>query len=118
MGGFGYSEKTFVAWREGLFLTEGNFEDRGVVCVFSILNAGGSVCGCMCVYTHAHTHTAHMGYLVVSPGVGMRHLESRKNPDRLKRSIHVDCIGVQSTFVYIYARLRVLMIWAYCLFFL
>ena len=31
-------------------------KDRGVVCVFSILNAGGSVCGCMCVYTHTHTH--------------------------------------------------------------
>ena len=51
-------------------------KDRGVVCVFSILNAGGSVCGCMCVYTHTHTHTAQMGYLNVSPGVGMRHLKA------------------------------------------
>jgi len=40
------------------------------------------------------------------------HLESQKNLDRLKRSIHVDRIGVQSTFVYIYVGLRVLMIWA------
>ena len=40
------------------------------------------------------------------------HLESQKNPDRLKRGIHVDRIGVHSTFVYIYAGLRVLMIWA------
>ena len=33
-------------------------KDRGVVCVFSIFNAGGSVCGFVCVYTHtlAHTH--------------------------------------------------------------
>jgi len=46
----------------------------------------------------------------VSPGVEMRHLESRKNIDPLKRSIDVDRIGVQSTFVYIYAGLRVLMI--------
>jgi len=30
--------------------------DRGVVCVFSILIAGASVCGCMCVYAHTHTH--------------------------------------------------------------
>jgi len=45
------------------------------------------------------------------------HLESRKNQDRLKRSIHVDRIGVQSTFVYIYAGLWALMIWANCLFF-
>ena len=44
------------------------------------------------------------------------HLESQKNPDRLKRSIHVDRIGVHSTFVYIYAVLRVLMIWADCFF--
>jgi len=44
------------------------------------------------------------------------HLESRKNPDRLKRSIDVDRIGVHSTFVYIYAGLRALMIWANCLF--
>jgi len=44
------------------------------------------------------------------------HLESRKNPDRLKCSIHVDLIGAHSTFVYIYAGLRALMIWANCLF--
>ena len=44
------------------------------------------------------------------------HLEGQKNPDRLKRSIHVDRIGVHSTFVYIYAGLRALMIWANCLF--
>jgi len=31
-------------------------KDRGVICVFSIFNAGGSVCGCMCVYAHTHTN--------------------------------------------------------------
>ena len=77
---------------------------------FPFFNAGGSVCVRVCMYTHTHTHTAQMGYLDVSPGVGMKHLESRKNPDRLKRSTHVDCIGVQSTFVYMYSGLRVLMI--------
>ena len=46
------------------------------------------------------------------------HLESQKNLDRLKRSIHVDRIGVHSTFVYIYAVLRVLMIWSNCFFLL
>jgi len=91
-------------------------KDRGVVCVFSIFNAGGGVCRCTCVYMHTLTHTAQMGYLVVSPGVGVRHLENWNNPDRLKRSIYVACIGVQSTFVYIYARLQVLMIWANCFF--
>jgi len=69
-------------------------KDRGVVCVFSIFNADGSVCGCMCVYTHIHTHTAQMGYSDVSPGVGMRHLEGPKNLDGLNLGIHV--------FVYVY----------------
>jgi len=64
-------------------------KDRGVVCTFSIFNAGGSVCGCVCVYTHTHAHTAQMGYLDVSPGDGMRHLEGPKNPDGLNLGIHV-----------------------------
>ena len=68
--------------------------DRGVVCVFSIFYASGSVCGCMCVYTHTHAHTAQMGYSVVSPGVGMRHLEGPKNPDGVNLGM---CI-----FVYVY----------------
>ena len=63
--------------------------DRGVVCVFSIFNAGGSVCGCMCVYTHTHTHTAHIGYSDMSQGVGMRYLEGLKNPDGLNLGIYV-----------------------------
>jgi len=69
-------------------------KNRGVVCVFSIFKAGGSVRGCICVYTHTHTHTAQMGCSVVSPGVGMRHLEGPKNPDGLNLFIH--------TFVYVY----------------
>jgi len=63
--------------------------DWGVVCVFSIFDAGGSVCGCRYVYSHRHTHTAHMVYLDVSPGVGMRHLEGPKNPDGLHLGIYV-----------------------------
>ena len=66
-------------------------KDRGVVCVFSIFNADGSVCGCMCVYTHTHTHTAHMGYSDVShcPGVRIRHLEGPTNPDGLNLGTHI-----------------------------
>ena len=48
----------------------------------------------VCVYTHTHTHTLHVGYSQVSPGIGMRHLESPKNPDGLKLRINV--------FVYVY----------------
>jgi len=69
-------------------------KDRGVVYVFSFLNAGGSVCGCMCVYTHTPTHTIQMGYSVVSPGVRMRLLEGPKNPDGQKLGIYI--------FVYVY----------------
>jgi len=68
-------------------------------------NAGGSVCGCVGVYTHTHTHTSKMGYLDVSPGVDMRHLEGPKNPDRLNLGISIH-ICVQSTHVYVYARRR------------
>jgi len=65
-------------------------KDRGVVYVFSIcnLNAGGSVCGCMCVYTHTRTHSTQMVYSDVSPGVGMRHLEGPKNPDGVNPGTH------------------------------
>jgi len=63
--------------------------DRGVVCIFSIFNAGGSICGCMRVYTHTHKHTAKMGYSDVSLGVGMRHLEGPKNLDGLNLGIHI-----------------------------
>jgi len=69
-------------------------KDRGVVCVFSMFNAGG----CVCVYTHAHTHTAQMGYLDVSPGVGMRHLEGPNNPDGINLGIHI--------FVHVYTKRR------------
>jgi len=69
-------------------------KDKSVVCVFSIFNAGGSVCGCMCVYARTHTHTVQMGYSDVNPGVGMRHLEGPKNPDGLNLGIHI--------FIYVY----------------
>ena len=58
-------------------------KNRGVVYVFSIFKAGGSVCVCVCVYMHTHTHTAQMRYLDVSPGVRMRYLEGPNNPDGL-----------------------------------
>ena len=69
-------------------------KDRGVVCVFSIFNAGGSLCVCECVYTHTHPHTAQMGCSDVSPGVGIRHLEGPKNLYGLNLDIHI--------FVYVY----------------
>ena len=87
MGRFSRSMKALVAWRGGMFFDKR--KDRGVVCVFSSFSAGGSVCGCMCVYTHTHTHTAKIRYSDVSPGVGMRHLEGPKNPDRLNLGIYI-----------------------------
>ena len=64
-------------------------KDRGVACVSPVFNSGGSVCGCICVYGHTHIHTARMGYSVVSPGVGMRHLEGPKNPDGPNLGIYI-----------------------------
>jgi len=81
--------------------------DRGVVCVFSIFNAGGSVCGCRCVYTHTHTHTAQMGYSDVGPGVGTAHLEGGPKESGWTKSRHIYIrICVQNTLVYVYARRR------------
>ena len=85
-----YESTYCLAWG-GIFERR---KDRDVVCVFSILNTGGSVCECMCVHTHTHTHTAQMGYSDVSPGVGMRHLEGPKNPDGLNLSTYI--------FLYVY----------------
>ena len=55
-GGFQlvYESACCLAW--GAIFDRRN--DSGVVCFFSIFNAGGSVCVCECVYTHTHTHTA------------------------------------------------------------
>ena len=83
--------RALVAWREGLFLTEGKIE---VLSVSSLFLTRVGVYVCVCVYTHTHTHTAQMGYLDVSPGVGMRHLQGPKNPDGLNLGIHI--------FVYVY----------------
>ena len=57
----------------------------------------------MSVSVYARTHTQTTWVLDVSPGVA-------RTLDRLKRSIHIDRTGVQSTFVHIYTGLRVLMI--------
>jgi len=66
--------RALVAWRGGSFLTEGTIEVLSVSSIF--FNSGGSVCMCVCVYAHTHTHTAQIGYLDVSPGVGIRPGES------------------------------------------
>ena len=71
----------------------------------------------MCACIRAYTHTQTTWVLDVSPGAD-GHLESQKNPDLLTHSIHVDRIGVHSTFVYIYDVLRVLIIWTNCFFLL
>ena len=83
-----------VAWRGELLFDRRKDTSTGVVCVFSIFNAGGSVCGCMCVWTRTQTHSAQMGYSDVIPGVGMRHLDGLKNPDGLNLGIYI--------FVYVY----------------
>ena len=52
------------------------------------------------VLVYVRTHTQTTWVLDVSPGVGRTPQEppGRKHPDGLKRSTHVDRIGVQSTF--------------------
>ena len=79
-----------VAWRGWLFSTEGKIVVLSVSSLF-LTRVGVYVCESVCVRTH--THTQHR-FSDVSPGVGMRHLEDPKNPDRLNFDIHI--------FVYVY----------------
>ena len=43
----------------------------------------------VCIYARTHTHPAQIGYTVVSPGVGMRHLEGPNHPDGLDLDIYI-----------------------------
>jgi len=90
------------SWRGRLCL--GRCRDREFVLNISLF----------CLYTRVHTHKL-LGFLIWAQ-VWDGHLENWKNSDRSKRGISVDRIFAQSTFVYIYAGLRVSMIWANCLF--
>ena len=99
-------------WRGRLCFGRGR--DRGFVLYISLFLRVLGWWVCVCLYTRVHAHEL-LGYLMWAQ-VWDGHLESQKNPDLLTRSIHVDRIGVQSAFVYVYAGLRVLMIWANCFF--
>ena len=77
--------RALVAWRKGLFLTEGKIVVLSVSSLF-LTRVGVYVCASVCMRTH--THTLHRSS-DVSPGVGMRHLEGLKNPDGLNFGIHV-----------------------------
>ena len=78
-----YENACCLAW--GVILTEGNI---GVLSVPFLFQRGWE---CMwvrvCIYARTHTHTAQIGYLDVSPGVGMSYLEGLKNPVGLNLGI-------------------------------
>ena len=80
-------------------------KDRGVVCIFSIFKAGGSVCGCVLVYMHTHTPCTD-GVLGCEP---KSRYETPGGPEesRWTKSRHTYIrICVQSTHVFIYAKRR------------
>jgi len=56
-----------------------------------------------------------MGYSVVSPGVGMRHLEGPKNPDGLNISTYV-FVYVYKVHMYMYVLGGGMRSWANCFF--
>ena len=71
----------------------------------------------MCALVYARTHTQTTWVLDVSTGVGRTPGEPEE-PRSTKAQYTCRRIGVQSTSVYIYAVLRVLMIWTNCFFLL
>ena len=75
--------RALVAWRGGLFLTEGKIMVLSVSALF-LTRVGVYVC----VSIRTHTHTLHR-CSDVNLGVGMRHLEGPKNPDGLHLDIHI-----------------------------
>ena len=80
--------------------------DRGVVCVFSILSRMGVyVCVCVYICTHTHTHCTD-GVLGCEPR-GRDETPGGPEESRWTKSRHI-CIRicVQSTHMYIYARRR------------
>ena len=94
--------RALVAWR-GVILDKK--KDRGVFCVFSIFNPGGSVCGCVCVYAHTHTHCTD-GVLGCEPR-SRDETPGEPEESRWTKSRHTYIhICVQSTHVYIYAKRR------------
>ena len=94
-----YESACCLAW--GAILDTG--KDSAVVCVFSIFNAGKSVCVCEW-YTHTHTYTAQV--LGCEP---RSRDETPGEPEESKwtKSCHTYIrICVQSTHVYIYVKRR------------
>ena len=90
--------RALVAWRGGIFLTEGKIVVLSVSSLF-LTRVGVYVCVSVCI--RPHTHTLHR-CSDVSPGVGMRHLEGPKNQDGLNLGIRI-FVCVQSTHVYVHA---------------
>ena len=68
----------------------------------------------MCVLVYARTYTQTTRVLDVSPGVGRTPGEPEES--RSTKAQYTCRPYAHSTFVYIYAGLRALMIWANCLF--
>jgi len=100
---FNQSMRVLDAWRGGLIFDRK--KNRGVVCVFSIFNVGGSICEYMCVYTHTNTHCTD-GVLRCEPRSWDKTPGGPEEPGWTESWHEHICICVQSTHVYVYARRR------------
>ena len=87
-GGSASLSRALVAWRGGLFLTDGEIGVLSMSSIFCLTRVGLYVDVHVCIRTQCHalayTHTARGVLDVVSPGVGTRHMEGPKNPDGLR----------------------------------
>jgi len=96
--------RAIVAWRGGLCFGRRN---RGVVCVFSIFNASGSVRGCMFASVYAHTCTYCTDGVLGCEPRGRDETPGGPKESRWTKSLHTYVhICVQSVHVYVYTRRR------------
>jgi len=78
--------------------------DGGIVCVFVIFNAGGSLCGRRCVYTHTHAHCTY--WVLRCEPKGRDETPGGPEESRWTKSRHMcirKCVQTWITHLHVYA---------------
>jgi len=98
--------RSLVAWRGGLFLTEGKIGVLSVSSLF-LMRVGVYMCVCVCTTWHAHTHTHCTDGVLGCDPRSWDETPGGPEESRWTKSRHTYIrICVQSTHVYIYGKRR------------